>query len=165
MSLSPGKNRLYRFEVGEWEKACRSLGRPCDDAARRKLHIECGAPASSAHFTEADLKAVLKKLRSFSQMGNLKAQMGDDPREDALARAWIAVAVIVTAAKRPGQSLHDARKAYIEGTCHRMFHVGTDDASDRQLQVLMGALEKSADRKTGTAPASSEASADDGEPF
>lgn len=163
--MSPGKNRLYRFEVGEWEKACKRLGRPCDDAARRKLHIECGAPASSADFTEAHLKAVLKKLRSFSQMDNLAAQMGDDPREDALNRCWVAVAVIVTAAQRPSQSLQDARKAYIEGTCRRMFHVGTDDASDRQLQIVMGALEKSADRKTGTTPAASETSAGNVEPF
>jgi hypothetical protein len=149
--MSPGKNRLYRFEVGEWEKACKRLGRKHDDEARRALHIKCGAPASSADFTEDDLKAVLKELRSFSQMENLAAQMGDDPREDAMNRAWLAVAVIVTAARRPGQSLHDARKAYIEGTCRRMFHVGTDEATTYQLQQTMGVLEKSAARKESKA--------------
>jgi hypothetical protein len=66
---------MYRGEQAKWEAACRALGRPCDDAARRALHKKVGAPHSSADFSQDDLTAVIGEFKAVSAMDDFKAQL------------------------------------------------------------------------------------------
>ena len=148
--MNAGQIRLYRFEVAEWVKACRKLGRPCDDDARRALHKSVGAPDSSKDFSQDNLTRVIAKMRSFSQPGNFNAQMHAE--EDAGQRmddlknrcADAAQAILRPKIKDMGH-LHSAAGRYIESTAYNLFKTH-GELTERQWQKLCGVLEASARR-------------------
>lgn len=73
--MNPAQNGMYHAEKAKWQKACRALGRPCDDAALRALHAKVGAPHSSTKFSQDNLTDVIGEFKSISDMGNLDAQL------------------------------------------------------------------------------------------
>lgn len=73
--MNQKQHGMYRGEQAKWEAACRALGRPCDDAARRALHAKVGAPHSSADFSQDNLTAMIGEFKAVSEMDNFGAQM------------------------------------------------------------------------------------------
>ncbi|HSI08798.1 MAG TPA: hypothetical protein VK985_09405 [Rariglobus sp.] len=69
------QNGMYHAEKTKWQKACRALGRPCDDAALRALHKKVGAPHSSTKFSQDDLTHVIGEFKAISAMGDFNAQI------------------------------------------------------------------------------------------
>jgi len=73
--MNQKQHGMYRGEQAKWETACRALGRPCDDAARRALHKKVGAPHSSADFSQDNLTAMIGEFKAVSAMGDFNAQI------------------------------------------------------------------------------------------
>lgn len=48
--MKPDQMRLYRLDVAVWQRACKPLGRRCDEEALRALHASCGTSAGSKDF-------------------------------------------------------------------------------------------------------------------
>ena len=73
--MNTAQNGMYHAEKAKWQRACKALGRPCDDVALRALHAKVGAPHSSTKFSQDNLTAVIGEFRALSDMGNLNAQL------------------------------------------------------------------------------------------
>jgi hypothetical protein len=151
--MNPGQMRAYRAEVAKWREACARLNRPCDDEARRALHKECGAPASSTNFTNAQLDRVLARLRSFSDMGNLKAQLKPDADEAARVDAYrkrciVAVSVLINFRDNGDLRERDRHVNYLESMARRICGEGFDGLSEASLTKLVHVLEARSGAKT-----------------
>ncbi|MBC8009969.1 MAG: hypothetical protein H7067_07720 [Burkholderiales bacterium] len=147
--MNAGQIKAYRAEVAKWRAACVRLGRPSDDDARRALHQACNAPASSTAFTNAQLDRVLAKLRSFSQMDNLSAQLRPDEEASrrinaAQRRCYAAVATLTGchSAEDSKQSLR--RKNYLETMARRVCARGWDALDEAGVVKLAYVLESRA---------------------
>lgn len=138
--MNHGQFKAYRAEVAKWREACQRLGRPCDDEARRALHAECRAPASSKAFTNAQLDRVLAKLRSFSAMDNLAAQLR--PEADSAARVARAQndcrAAIVVLTGAGASETH--RENYLADMARRICRCEFSDLNEAQILKLRGVL-------------------------
>lgn len=166
--MNPGQMRAYRAEVAKWREACTRLNRPCDDEARRALHKECNAPASSKLFTNAQLDRVLARLRSFSDMGNLKAQLKPDADETMRVygyqkRCYAAVAILTNFRDTGDHREKDRQVNYLESMARRICRKDFDGLPEADLVKLVHVLEERAGAKT--APKARPTSDDPGAEF
>ncbi len=152
--MNTGQIRAYRAEVAKWKDACVKLGRPCDDDARRALHAECRAPASSTKFTNAQLDRVLARLRSFSRMDDLAAQLKPDEEANkrrlaAMRRCYDAVAGLTSAGNDGRASL--GRANYLDRVSESVCGQPFDGLPEEKLVKLAFVLENRL-RARGKAP-------------
>jgi hypothetical protein len=79
--MTPSQFRLYRRAWADCLHSLIDLGRipaadpAAADDARRQIHAEVGAPASSKDFNQRDLDRVLSQFWVWSQPANLQAQL------------------------------------------------------------------------------------------
>jgi hypothetical protein len=144
--MNPGQIKAYRAEVAKWRAACARLGRPADEDARRALHQSCNAPASSTAFTNAQLDRVMAKLRSFSQMDNLAAQLRPDEeanrRTDAARRRCYDAVATLTGCHSVDDSRQSRRRAnYLETLARRVCGRGWDALDEAGMVKLAYVLE------------------------
>lgn len=159
--MTAGQIKVYRVELAKWRAACTALGRPCDEAARMALHAECGAPSSSTQFTNAQLDRVLAKFRSFSDGGNLAAQLRPDAdaerrRNAAQRRCYDAVATLTRSPSVDDPQQSRRRANYLESMAQRICKRSFDGLDEAALFKLAHVLES----RAGTAPAAALADAE-----
>jgi len=156
--MSPAQIKKYRAIWSKCRAALRSAGKPHDDAARYALHERTiGRRCSSTEFTQKEFDAVVGAMMAIVDPANFGAQMRqqdqeDLRREDVLCRIDDALAVIIPRSdcESDAHATH-ARASYKHKLADRMFGkvVGL---TDRQLQVLMGVLEREARKRETATP-------------
>lgn len=121
--MTAAQRSLYFRTWGECRKALAALGRDASDEARHALQAEAlgGKKKSSSALTNGELDRVLAKFRSFSQPGDLNAQLkpeDDDnaKKADAMRRCYEACHVFVTG-EGPMVSLH--RRNWLNAAARR----------------------------------------------
>lgn len=170
--LTSRQNAAYWAEWSKCRDALAELGRNCDDSARHGLHVEAlGYAKSSKQFTNPELTKVLAKFRSYSDAGNLSAQLKPEEEEDqtrAGLRTRIDTAIATLIADRVFKdNFHRSCAAdkYLASTTGRMFGRATSQLTVQELRKLTIELEQGAARKRRKALATTPAAEDDGNPF
>jgi hypothetical protein len=172
--ISSRQNAAYWAEWAKCRAALAELGRNCDDSARHGLHVEAlGYQKSSKQFTNPELTKVLAKFRSYSDAGNLAAQLKPEEDEEqtrASLHVRIDAAVATCIADRVFKdAFHRSCTAdrYLGSTSARMFGRATSQLDLHELRKLTIELEQGAARKLRKAAAIIPAASteDDGDPF
>lgn len=141
---------MYHAEKAKWQRACKALGRPHDDAALRALHASVGAPHSFTRFQQDDLTRVIGAFKSLSAMDDLNAQIkAQRTHKEALLEDISALAIDC----QIKDGLEGVSRYY-----HRWLHdKPVNDVDESTLQKLVGMMKA---RKAQLAPAQSEVPAD-----
>ncbi|MCS6244680.1 MAG: hypothetical protein H2172_16385 [Opitutus sp.] len=156
--MNPAQQSLYFREWGACRKALAELGRAHDDAVRKVLQKEAlgGAVKSSKVLTNGELTKVLAKFRTWSEPGNLKAQMHAEEEPEQRIAAYRARVEVLA----PLCGIKDGRRG-VEGyywkflANKKLCQLGADT-----LRKLVFVMEKRAKELAAKAEAG-----DDGDPF
>lgn len=153
--MSPAQLTKYRVVWSQCRAALQAAGKPHDDRARMALHERAiGRACSSKDFSNREFDLVLAVMLSIAKPADFGAQMRqqeqeDLRREDIESRIDDAMHVIIprSGCNSDAHAVH-ARSNYRGGLAQRMF--GTRllaDLTERQLQQLMGVLEREATKR------------------
>ncbi|MEY4489713.1 MAG: hypothetical protein RIQ79_2221 [Verrucomicrobiota bacterium] len=143
--MTVAQRSLYFCAWADCRKALVALGRDASDEARHALQAEAldGKKKSSTALTNGELDRVLAKFRSYSEPGDLNAQL--KPEEDAEAkrsrmmeRCEKASAVFITG-DGPLVSLH--RRNWLNAAARRAAGADFDHCMPDQLTKLAYILE------------------------
>lgn len=161
--MNPAQTMLYFREWRACADALKALGRPYDNEVRHALQADAigGFTKSSKKLTNGELTKVLARFRSYSQPGNLAAQLKpeDEPtqtRADYFARIDAALFAILPDAKCRCQHGFEpnARRAYGNAIAKKSWHAANVEAlDDTGLRKFTHALEARAGIKPGKATA------------
>jgi hypothetical protein len=156
--MSPAQLTKYRAEWAKCRVALKAAGKAHDDRARFALHERAiGRRCSSKDFSQREFDMVLAAMAAISRPADFAAQMRqqDQPdlrRSDVECRISDALVVIIPGEPADSEDfLRHRRERYRQGLVRRMF--GTNITTDRQLQQLMGVLERQAGKKEKPVPA------------
>ena len=143
--MTAAQRSLYFRTWGDCRKALAALGRDASDEARHALQAEAldGKKKSSTALTNSELDRVLAKFRSYSEPGDLDAQL--KPEEDdnvkkaaAMARCYKASHVFVTGS---GSMVTLHRRNWLNVPARRVGGVDFEQLTTAQLIQLAYILE------------------------
>lgn len=153
--MTPAQLTKYRVVWSQCRAALQAAGKPHDDRARMALHERAiGRACSSKDFTNHEFDMVLAAMMAIAKPADFAAQMRQQEqpelrREDIESRIDDALHVIIprSGCNSDAHAVH-ARASYRSGLARRMFGTGMSaDLTERQLQKLMGVLEREATKR------------------
>jgi hypothetical protein len=154
--MNAAQRGMYHAEKAKWQRACRDLGRACDDAALRAFHASVGAPHSSTAFSQDDLTRVIGAFKALSAMDDFNAQMHAQGTYKERALAEIETLAKETGIKGGIKGVSGYFRKWLGG-------IPVERQGEDTLRKLVGIMHR---RKAQLAkPHPVHAAEDDGDPF
>jgi hypothetical protein len=143
--MTAAQRSLYFCTWADCRKALAALGRDASDTARHALQAEAldGKKKSSTALTNSELDRVLAKFRSYSEPGDLNAQL--KPEEDAEARRASLIercekaACVFVTGTGPLVTMH--RRNWLNAAARRAVRADFSELETEQLSKLTYILE------------------------